>query len=60
MAKAKKRAAGMFPTVAGPEENEQEASAKALLEKLGLYEELPGDQADGEGNVESEESQPAE
>jgi len=36
------------------------AKAKALLEKLGLYEELPGDGAEREGDVESEDSQPAE
>jgi hypothetical protein len=34
--------------------------AKALLEKLGLYEDLPGGEADPEGDVESEESQPEE
>ena len=52
--------AGMFPTAPESEDSEQEASAKALLEKLGLYEELPGGEGDPEGDVESEESQPAE
>jgi len=40
--------------------SEQEASAKALLEKLGLYEELSGGEADPEGDVESEASPPEE
>jgi hypothetical protein len=53
-------AAGMFPNATGSENCEQEASAKALLEKLGLYEEGPGDEGDPEGDVESEESQPVE
>jgi len=52
--------AGMFPTAPESEDSEQEASAKALLEKLGLYEELPGGEGDPEGDVESEESLPAE
>jgi hypothetical protein len=52
--------AGMFPNAPGPEDCEQEASAKALLEKLGLYEEGPGDEGDPKGDVESEESSPAE
>jgi hypothetical protein len=53
--------AGMFPTAPGSEDSEQEATAaKSLLEKLGLYEELRGDKADPEGDVESEESQPDE
>jgi hypothetical protein len=34
--------------------------AKALFEKLGLYGEFSGGEADPEGDVESEESQPAE
>ena len=52
--------AGMFPTAAESEDGEQEATAKSLLEKLGLYEELRKDEADSEGDVESEESQPEE
>jgi hypothetical protein len=53
--------AGMFPTTPGSEDSEQEAvAAKSLLEKLGLYGELPGGEADPEGDVESEESQPEE
>jgi hypothetical protein len=52
--------AGMFPTAPGSEDGNEEASAKALLEKLGLYGELPAGEADPEGDVESEESQPEE
>ena len=53
--------AGMFPTVSGSDDGEQEAAAtKSLLEKLGLYEELRGDKADPEGDVESEEPKPEE
>jgi hypothetical protein len=52
--------AGMFPTTPGSEDGGEEASAKALLEKLGLYGELPAGEADPEGDVESEESQPDE
>jgi hypothetical protein len=52
--------AGLFPNAPSPEDSEQEASAKALLEKLGLYEEGPGDEGDPDGDVESEESEPAE
>jgi hypothetical protein len=52
---------GHVPDRAGSEDSEQEAAAaKSLLEKLGLYEELRGDKADPEGDVESEESQPEE
>ena len=53
--------AGLFPTTAGSEDGDEGASAKALLEKLGLYGELPAGEADPEeGDVESEESQPEE
>lgn len=52
--------AGMFPTAPGSEDGEQEAAAKSVLEKLGLYEALRGDEADPEGDVESEESKPEE
>lgn len=52
--------AGMFPTAPGSDENEQATSTKALLEKLGLYEELPGNETDPDGDVESEESPPEE
>lgn len=34
------------------------AGTKSLLETLGLYEELRGDKAEPEGDVESEESEP--
>jgi hypothetical protein len=50
----------MFPTAPGSEDGDEEASAKPLLEKLGLYGELPGGEADPEGDVESGESQPEE
>jgi len=52
--------AGMFPTASGTteESNQDAAVAKSLLEKLGLYEELRGDGAEPEGDVESEESEP--
>jgi hypothetical protein len=50
--------ARMFPTAPGSEDGDEEASAKALLEKLGLYEELRKGEADPQGDVESEESQP--
>jgi len=52
--------AGLFPNDPGSEDNEQEVSAKELLEKLGLYKDHAGEEADPEGDVESEESQPAE
>jgi hypothetical protein len=52
--------AGMFPTAPGSEDGDEEATAKSLLEKLGLYEELRKDEADPDGNVESEESEPEE
>jgi hypothetical protein len=53
--------AGMFPTASGSDDREQEAAAtKSLLEKLGLYDELRGDKADPEGDVESEEPKPEE
>jgi len=64
MAKAKTKAgtkaAGMFPTAGGADDGEQEATAKALLERLGLCEELRKDEAEPEGDVESEESEPEE
>ena len=52
--------AGMFPAGAGAEDGEQEATAKSLLERLGLCEELRKDEAEPEGDVESEESEPEE
>jgi hypothetical protein len=53
--------AGLFPTTPSSEDGDEGASAKALLEKLGLYGELPVGEADREeGDVESEESQPEE
>jgi hypothetical protein len=52
--------AGMFPTTAGADDGEQEATAKSLLERLGLHEELRKDEAEPEGDVESEESEPEE
>jgi len=51
--------AGMFPNNPA-EDSEEEASGRALLEKLGLYEELPGGERGPDGDVESEASQPAE
>jgi hypothetical protein len=52
--------AGMFPTAFGAEDDEQEAAAKSVLEKLGLDEEPREDEAEQEGDVESEEPQPEE
>jgi hypothetical protein len=49
--------AGMFPTSASGNVEEQESVAKSLIEKLGLYEEFPtihGSEGDGKGDVESE------
>lgn len=37
------------------EHEELEPVAEALIEKLGLFEELPGDEREREGDVESEE-----
>ena len=56
------QAAGMFPAGPGAEDEDEERGgvAQSLLEKLGLYEEAPRDEADPDGDVESEESQPAE
>jgi len=50
--------AGLFPIAPGSEDSEQEGATKSLLEKLGLWKELRGDEADPEGDVESEESAP--
>jgi len=52
--------AGMFPVTPEAENIEQEEATKALLEKLGLYGELPPDEADADGDVESEETEPEE
>ena len=49
--------AGMFPTSASGDVEEQESVAKSLIEKLGLYEEfstIHGSEGDGKGDVESE------
>jgi hypothetical protein len=49
--------AGMFPSSASGDVEEQESVAKSLIEKLGLYEEFPtihGSEGDGKGDVESE------
>jgi hypothetical protein len=49
--------AGILPTSASGDVEEQESVAKSLIEKLGLYEEFPtihGSEGDGKGDVESE------
>jgi nitrogenase molybdenum-iron protein alpha/beta subunit len=49
--------AGMFPTSASDDVEEQESVAKSLIKNLGLYEEFPtihGSEGDGKGDVESE------
>jgi hypothetical protein len=49
--------AGMFPTSASGDVDEQGSVAKSLIEKLGLYEDCPtinGSEGDGKGDVESE------
>jgi len=51
--------AGLFPIAPEADDSEPDA-AKALLQKLGLYDELRRHEAEPEGDVESEESQPEE
>jgi hypothetical protein len=52
--------AGMFPTAPASDDGDEEASARALLEKFGVCEERDGGEGEPEGDVESEESPPEE
>jgi len=50
--------AGLFPKLADEGADEQDMVSKALLERLGLFEELPLQQNGGEGDVKSEQESP--
>jgi len=52
--------AGLFPTADAEYDNEPLPEGEALLERLGLYEGLPKEQLDGEGDVKSGDSQNAD